>query len=54
MLTIRVDDGENIEIVVIQKRLGKVVTRFVAVDELFGDVFKRLWRISVRTMTTPI
>ena len=39
MLTIRVDKGKNVKVVFVQERLGNVVARLVALDELLCYVF---------------
>jgi hypothetical protein len=42
VLTIGVDEWENVKVVVVQECLGEIVASFVAIDELFSDVLQDL------------
>lgn len=48
MLTIWVDDWEDVEVVIVQEGLSKVVTRLIAIYELLGDVFQSLLDLSTK------
>jgi hypothetical protein len=37
--TIRVNEGENVKVVVVQEGLSDVVATFVALYQLLGDIF---------------
>ena len=46
ILTIWIDNGENIEVVVIQESLREVVAGLVAINELLGNVLQCLHSVS--------